>query len=454
MIVYDEDENHTTPRIKIGNGEQTVNQLPFIDEEILNKFNEFSPIGVTEEEEGHIVFEGVYYGNGDFEERLEALENGKVDKVLEMGNNDAGATYVMGTAQYGVYEPLLYRVENTPVGGRIVKFDKNGRVRTNTPSEDNHCVNKKYLENNTIQAPTMEQFRPECLLGIGKNDNKTKKILIPDIPQPNAVAIYNSQGMLLSRYYDRNLDAYTYGRVLTESELWQNEFMQRVSLWCYTDEEGIVHTDYDDFDMLCASIYDNYAVPVLHIETDTYYKQVLGAYVQWDAETGDYASITFGNEYILYRDSDILEKIEEHYELIETITLEEETAQLVRTQEPDGTPYKFKRVYILFVGNQAGGSAGVVGFYNQKSIIGSYYVGGITTPTQYCSGEIRQEAGSWRTTWSDWTTNSTVVHGLRWGNDYGYYPQNSIKDYPCVDEIIFYNTLPAGTEIKIWGVRA
>ena len=35
------------------------------------------------------------------------------------------------------------------------------------------------------------------------------------------------------------------------------------------------------------------------------------------------------------------------YELIETITLTEDTAQVLRTAEPDGTPYSFKKIRIL-----------------------------------------------------------------------------------------------------------
>ena len=37
------------------------------------------------------------------------------------------------------------------------------------------------------------------------------------------------------------------------------------------------------------------------------------------------------------------------FELIETITLEEDTVLIERTTEPDDTPYRFKEVYITFV---------------------------------------------------------------------------------------------------------
>lgn len=63
IIVYDADINHSVPRLKVGDGVQTINQLPFTDEEILSKLDEFQPISVTEKEEGHLVFQGVYQEN-------------------------------------------------------------------------------------------------------------------------------------------------------------------------------------------------------------------------------------------------------------------------------------------------------------------------------------------------------------------------------------------------------
>ena len=44
------------------------------------------------------------------------------------------------------------------------------------------------------------------------------------------------------------------------------------------------------------------------------------------------------------------EKPEGEYELIETITLTEDTSEIIRTQEPDGTAYKFKAFIIMATG--------------------------------------------------------------------------------------------------------
>lgn len=44
------------------------------------------------------------------------------------------------------------------------------------------------------------------------------------------------------------------------------------------------------------------------------------------------------------------EKPEGEYELIETITLTEDTSEIIRTQEPDGTAYKFKAFIITATG--------------------------------------------------------------------------------------------------------
>ena len=47
--------------LKIGDGVTPWNMLDTIPgEEILSKFDEFQPISVTEKEEGHLVFQGVY----------------------------------------------------------------------------------------------------------------------------------------------------------------------------------------------------------------------------------------------------------------------------------------------------------------------------------------------------------------------------------------------------------
>lgn len=135
FIVYDEDENHTTPRVKIGNGKQTVNQLPFIDEEILNKFNEFSPIGVTEEEEGHIIFEGVYYGNAsnnitaqdltiDIDDTGNVFDKTKVKVGYEIyhdGTTRAQAQSAISDFIYVKGHPVLY-INNLPIYSGINRY--------------------------------------------------------------------------------------------------------------------------------------------------------------------------------------------------------------------------------------------------------------------------------------------------------------------------------------------
>ena len=49
IIIYDEDDNYDYKRIKIGNGETLVSNLPFIDKEIINHINDIG-IHVTPEE--------------------------------------------------------------------------------------------------------------------------------------------------------------------------------------------------------------------------------------------------------------------------------------------------------------------------------------------------------------------------------------------------------------------
>lgn len=142
------------------------------------------------------------------------------------------------------------------------------------------------------------------------------------------------------------------------------------------------------------------------------------------------------------------------YELIETITLDEDTAGLTRTQEPDGTPYRFERMYMQLYAPTKGGAANNCVFYYGNVECGAFWLGGSTTDKSYRACEIRQDSGGWRTTWCDWNTNVATVNSRQAANEWGRFPDKSIKDYPYIDRVVHYGTLPAGTEIKIWAVRA
>lgn len=140
------------------------------------------------------------------------------------------------------------------------------------------------------------------------------------------------------------------------------------------------------------------------------------------------------------------------YELIETITLEEKST-ITRSQEPDGTPYNFKQMYLALKTN-AQGTSGWLLFKNGATTIGGYYMGGgKADATSYNAVEIRLDTGFWRTTWSDWGTNNLVINTQAYANERDYYPIKGVDEYPAITSVILQAELTAGTEIQIWGVR-
>ena len=85
------------------------------------------------------------------------------------------------------------------------------------------------------------------------------------------------------------------------------------------------------------------------------------------------------------------EKLDAGWEKIESFTIsDDETTEIVRTQEPDGTPYDFKSIWIFLRGKQAKSRAYF--FLNDSSA----YIGCMITSTQndywcYAQYEIRGE---------------------------------------------------------------
>lgn len=141
------------------------------------------------------------------------------------------------------------------------------------------------------------------------------------------------------------------------------------------------------------------------------------------------------------------------YELIETITLEEKST-ITRSQEPDGTPYNFKQMYLALKTN-AQGTPGWLLFKNGVTTIGGYYMGGGKADvTSYNAVEIRLDTGFWRTTWNDWGTNNLVINAQCYANERDYYPIKGVDEYPAITSVILQAELTAGTEMQIWGVRA
>lgn len=141
-------------------------------------------------------------------------------------------------------------------------------------------------------------------------------------------------------------------------------------------------------------------------------------------------------------------------EHIETFTLEEEST-VVRTQEPDGTPYGFSAVLILIkVTESAVARAGELRFYVGSIRVARGYITSRTSiGTYYMAAYPQIRNGYWESKWGSFNTNSSVV-GMNEGDTYLMGRKFAADKYPALTSIKTSVTLPAGTEIEIWGVRA
>lgn len=150
------------------------------------------------------------------------------------------------------------------------------------------------------------------------------------------------------------------------------------------------------------------------------------------------------------------------YELIETITLTENVASIVRTQEPDGTPYKFKAIGVVVSAEIGSVNSGmnVLANYNATRLNAAFINGAISTSVKkYGYTQIYSEFGVWT------AIGSTSVNGFGWTVTQmtGYSPMQAFavkeSENPyCTQMVMQTNTLdatiPAGTVISIYGVRA
>ena len=143
------------------------------------------------------------------------------------------------------------------------------------------------------------------------------------------------------------------------------------------------------------------------------------------------------------------------FELIETFTAEEDVA-FDRSAEPDGTPYKFMAV-IAFIETAATVTATNLYYYHEKTACTlSYILAKSTTTKGRTVLSCAPEYGYWISKWyNSWSSGSTV--GVN--SCYQWRMRNEDKValvnlHPYITRIKTSGSLPAGTTIEIWGVRA
>lgn len=152
--------------------------------------------------------------------------------------------------------------------------------------------------------------------------------------------------------------------------------------------------------------------------------------------------------------------INELYELIEEFDLSE-ASTFERTEEPDGTPFAFIDVITQIIApTDASLTSG--SFYTQaKNIAGNF----VTVGRGYMSGRssgnkrmgyvqrTRIRRGYWESAWGDWETNLTVLT-FSSTDIYNFWLKFKESEYKAINKIYETSVLPAGTHIRIFGVRA
>ena len=141
----------------------------------------------------------------------------------------------------------------------------------------------------------------------------------------------------------------------------------------------------------------------------------------------------------------------EAYELIEDITLTEDISQIERTVEPNGTPYNFRKVMVLYTSNAKVGTGNIqtTAYSNNKYIEATIKVNESTTTSE--TSRIDFEAnGVLKAHLTQWSQYSWVV-GSAAANPYIV----ELNKNDTITKVASKaTTLPTGFNIKIYGVRA
>jgi len=150
------------------------------------------------------------------------------------------------------------------------------------------------------------------------------------------------------------------------------------------------------------------------------------------------------------------------YQLIETITVEEETPRITRTQEPNGTEYKIKRLLLKFVNESGVTSSNAVGLYTYGKNVqtGTTYnpiktdvaIPSKKADVKYCWIEIYLRNGVWcldAMFWAKYKGEGAVERPYSWQ------PTSTSVFEAQVPFLtrVFIDNVPVGTTMEIWGVK-
>ncbi len=152
--------------------------------------------------------------------------------------------------------------------------------------------------------------------------------------------------------------------------------------------------------------------------------------------------------------------INESYELIEEFDLSE-ASTFERTEEPDGTPYAFIDIITQII-VPANTTLAVGAFYAQaKNIEGNFVNVGrgymsARSQSNTAQGYMQKtyiHRGYWESEWCTWNGNLTVLN-FNSADVYHFWLKFKESEYKAINKIYEQVELPAGTHIRIFGVRA
>ena len=143
--------------------------------------------------------------------------------------------------------------------------------------------------------------------------------------------------------------------------------------------------------------------------------------------------------------------IEGEYELIDTITISDGVTKLDVSVEPDGTPYRFERVFLKLTIKENTPAAEGWSFWDQAGVEIMYHYHGTVSSANVQSGmQVWKEAGYWTGEVYAWrglySTYGTTYHAGR---------DEALKVSTAGSYIsrIKADELSNGITVEVWGVR-
>ena len=146
---------------------------------------------------------------------------------------------------------------------------------------------------------------------------------------------------------------------------------------------------------------------------------------------------------------------EGEYELIQTITVEEDTMSITVTEEPDGTPWSFRKIVIKVAG-KAGATKDTAIIYEFNDLeyrtVGSKHC---STEDVFASVDVWLENGVWNGYTTIGQTSRHNIQGMYY-NQYASVMAKEKTNYIYKLHIRTNNTngIYKGTTFEIWAVRA